>query len=79
MIIGKGGENIRKLMDKHKVHIAIPPADKNEEVIVITGPEKCVASAKIAIDELMEGSFEMLVTVPHKYHSNIIGEFVCIQ
>ena len=45
-IIGRGGENVRKLMNKHDVNIKVPSSDKQSSVIVVTGPKAYVESAR---------------------------------
>ena len=45
-IIGRGGENVRQLMNKHDVNIKVPSSDQQSSTIVVTGPKAYVESAK---------------------------------
>merc|ERR1712088_262523 len=45
-IIGRGGENVRQLMNKHDVNIKVPSSDQQSSVIVVTGPKAYVESAE---------------------------------
>ena len=44
-IIGKGGSNIRKLMDEFDVNISVPPSQDHSEEVKIHGPPSNVARA----------------------------------
>ena len=44
--MGRGGENVRTLMNKHDVNIKVPSSDQQSSVIVVTGPKAYVESAK---------------------------------
>ena len=48
-IIGRGGENVRQLMNKHDVNIKVPSSDQQSSTIVVTGPKAYVESAKQGI------------------------------
>ena len=78
------GAGIRKMMDQFDVNIAVPPADKKEAVIVVTGPEKHVEAAMNALKKRNEEieaenedrklrQFELVIDVPNKHHSKLIG------
>ena len=45
-IIGRGGENVRQLMNKHDVNIKVPSSDQQSSTIVVTGPKAKVETAK---------------------------------
>ena len=45
-IIGRGGENVRKLMNHHDVNIKVPSSDQQSSIIVVTGPKAHVQSAE---------------------------------
>ena len=45
-IIGKSGQNIRKLMDKYQVNISVPHSEQKSNVIRITGLQNEVEEAK---------------------------------
>lgn len=83
-IIGQKGAGIRKMMDEFDVNISVPPADRKEDVIVVTGVpthvERAVEALRIRNDEIESENedrklrmFEMVIDVPHKYHPKIIG------
>jgi predicted PilT family ATPase len=83
-IIGRGGENVRQLMNKHDVNIKVPSSDQQSSIIVVTGPKAYVESAKQAllnkVKELEKEkaekelkSFEIKVDVKPEYHPKIIG------
>jgi len=83
-IIGQKGSGIRKMMEEFDVNISVPPAENNEDFIRVTGPIKHVEKALLALEQRndeIEGenadrrmrSFELVVDVPNKYHSKLIG------
>jgi len=84
-IIGKGGEMIRKVMEKHKVQIRMPPAHQQSDIITIHGSETGVQGARDTILENVEAlhgedrdrelkSFQITVNVDPQFHSKIIGK-----
>lgn len=54
MIIGKGGETIKRLRDEYSVHISIPPAEKKEDTISIRGNPSDIDSALYEIHTLTQ-------------------------
>lgn len=83
-IIGQKGAGIRKMMDEFDVNISVPPADKKDDIIIVTGPQKHVDSAMEALrkrNDVIEAEnedrklrqFELVVDVANKYHSKLIG------
>jgi len=83
-IIGKGGQDVRKLMDKYDVNIYIPPLAQASNIVKISGTENKVNDAMVGMEERikeLEGdkadrelrSFSLDVTVDPKYHPKIIG------
>lgn len=57
-LIGKGGENVKRIKDQTKSRVTIDLGDKNEEVPVlvrIAGPMENVKSAQKIIVELLDG------------------------
>lgn len=73
------------MMDQFDVNIAVPPPEREEDVIVVTGPVKNVEKALEALKKRNEEieaenedrklrSFRMVVNVENKYHSKIIGK-----
>merc|ERR1712226_448179 len=86
-IIGRGGENVRTLMNKHDVNIKVPSSDQQSSVIVVTGPKAYVESAKQAllakVEELEKEkaekelkSFEIKLDIKPEYHPKIIDNRV---
>ena len=89
-IIGQKGAGIRKLMDEHDVNINVPPPERKEEIIIVTGPianvEKAIAALNARNDEIEAENedrrlrqFEMILTVPHRHHPKLIGKFHSLQ
>jgi len=83
-IIGRGGENVRQLMNKHDVNIKVPSSDQQSSIIVVTGPKAYVESAKQALMSKVEElekekadkelkSFEIKLDIKPEYHPKIIG------
>lgn len=50
-IIGARGKDVRAMMDKYNVHIAIPQADKKSDVVTLSGVPSQVEEAKEALLE----------------------------
>jgi len=83
-IIGQKGSGIKKLMDEFDVNINVPPPEKKEEIIIVTGPIKNVERALEALtkrnDEIEAENedrklrnFEMILNVANRHHSKLIG------
>jgi len=83
-IIGQKGAGIRKLMDEYDVNINVPPPERKEEIIVVTGPIHNVERAMEALnkrnDEIEAENedrrlrqFEMILTVANRHHPKLIG------
>merc|ERR1712088_316886 len=83
-IIGRGGENVRQLMNKHDVNIKVPSSDQQSSTIVVTGPKAYVESAETEllskVEELEKEkaekelkSFEIKLDIKPEYHPKIIG------
>lgn len=83
-IIGQKGAGIRKMMEEFDVNISVPPLEREENIIVVTGPikhvEKALEALRLRNEEVEAGNedrklrnFEMTVEVAAKYHSKIIG------
>lgn len=83
-IIGQKGAGIRKLMDEYDVNINVPPPDRREDTIIVTGPIKHVERAIEALtkrnneieaenEDRRLRNFELVLNVPNKYHSKLIG------
>ena len=84
-LIGQKGEGIRKLMDEHDVNINVPPAQRESDVITVTGLAQRVSDAIAAIkvrNDAIEGEnadrelkkFKITVEVPPEHHSKLIGK-----
>merc|ERR1712117_137706 len=83
-IIGRGGENVRQLMNKHGVNIKVPSSDQQSSIIVVTWAKAYVESAKQALMSKVEElekekadkelkSFEIKLDIKPEYHPKIIG------
>ncbi|KRX90520.1 Vigilin, partial [Trichinella pseudospiralis] len=77
-IIGKGGANIKKLMEETGTKIEIPSDENSNEsnVILITGKKSDTAKAEKMLQK-MQSELASIVTVelniPRKLHSSLIG------
>ncbi|KRZ09939.1 Vigilin, partial [Trichinella zimbabwensis] len=77
-IIGKGGANIKKLMEETGTKIEIPSDENSNEsnVILITGKKSDTAKAEKMLQK-MQSELANIVTVelniPRKLHSSLIG------
>ncbi|CAI4228547.1 unnamed protein product [Auanema sp. JU1783] len=84
MLIGRGGETVRKMMQDFDVNISIPKGENASEEIVLTGQVENVENALEDIREKMKQydaeaeerklkSFQLVVEAPAEYHQRIIG------
>ncbi|KRY35703.1 Vigilin [Trichinella spiralis] len=77
-IIGKGGSNIKKLMEETGTKIEIPSDENSNEsnVILITGKKSDTAKAEKLLQK-MQSELANIVTlelnIPRKLHSSLIG------
>lgn len=83
-IIGQKGAGIRKMMEEFDVNIAVPPPEKEEATIVVTGPsahvEKAVEALKARNEDIEKENedrklrqFELVINVAAEYHPKLIG------
>jgi len=83
-IIGAKGTNVRQMMDKYDVSIAIPPAQEESEAVTVTGAKAKVEKAKEALKERVAEieadnedralrQFQLTMSVPSIHHPKIIG------
>ncbi|XP_076803941.1 vigilin-like isoform X2 [Clavelina lepadiformis] len=83
-IIGQKGSGVRKLMEEFDVNIGIPPADKNSDIITITGTADKLTRAKEGLmervgeiekdeEDRVLRNFALTIEVPNLYHPQIIG------
>lgn len=83
-IIGPKGRDVRELMERYDVNIAVPPVNLHSDIITIKGPPACVENAKVALAEKVEQlekekqekelrKFRLRVEVDPKHHPKIIG------
>jgi len=77
-------------MDDYDVNINVPPPERKEDTIIVTGPVKNVERAIQALekrnDEIESENeerrlqrFEMILTVSNKHHPKLIGMFTSIN
>ncbi|TKR72895.1 hypothetical protein L596_020281 [Steinernema carpocapsae] len=82
--IGRGGENVRAVMNQHDVNINIPGSEKQSDEIVVSGvPENVEAAIKTILEQVVEfdrdaedrklRQFRLDVIVDPKYHQLLIG------
>lgn len=83
-IIGQRGQSVRDMMQKHDVHIQVPPAAAQTDVIKISGTSTNVERAKEALTEQVKKledeeidkqarSHKVTLNVATEYHPKIIG------
>lgn len=83
-IIGQKGKDVRRMMEEYDVNISIPPAEKQSDIVKITGPRANVDQAKAALNKRVQQlesekedralrSFQLEVQVDPKHHPKIIG------
>uniref|UniRef100_A0A674P2N1 Vigilin n=1 Tax=Takifugu rubripes TaxID=31033 RepID=A0A674P2N1_TAKRU len=75
-LIGKGGVNINRIKELHKVTVRIPPDNEKSNLIRIEGDPQGVQEAKKELLELasrMANITEMEVSIPSKLHNSLIG------
>ena len=71
-------------MEDYDVNINVPPPEKKEDTIIVTGPVKNVERAIEALkarndtieaenEERKLQRFEMILNVPNKHHPKLIG------
>uniref|UniRef100_U5EUN4 Putative vigilin n=1 Tax=Corethrella appendiculata TaxID=1370023 RepID=U5EUN4_9DIPT len=78
-IIGKNGENIREIRDKHnQVQIIFPTPNDKSDIVRIRGPpedvERCHSYLKHLVIDLQKNSFVMEVPIFKQFHKYIIGK-----
>jgi len=83
-LIGRGGKEIRRLMQDYNVSISIPPQDLHSDEITVEGSPTNVRDVVELINSRVEEyenmakdrelrSFQARVVVPAEFHSRIIG------
>lgn len=84
-IIGQKGKEVKDMMYRYDVSIAVPPASDNSDVIKITGTKDSVERAKSAISEKVQKlndekqdriakSYQVSIRVNPNHHPKIIGK-----
>ncbi|XP_061098856.1 vigilin-like [Conger conger] len=76
-LIGKGGANINRIKDQHKVSVRIPPDHENSNLIRIEGDPQGVQEAKKELLELasrMENERTKDMIIEQRFHRAIIGQ-----
>ncbi|KAM6963330.1 high density lipoprotein binding protein a isoform 2-T2 [Aplochiton taeniatus] len=76
-LIGKGGANINRIKDLHKVSVRIPPDNEKSNLIRIEGDPQGVQEAKKELLELasrMENERTKDLIIEHRFHRAIIGQ-----
>ncbi|KAJ8274644.1 hypothetical protein COCON_G00092690 [Conger conger] len=76
-LIGKGGANINRIKDQHKVSVRIPPDHENSNLIRIEGNPQGVQEAKKELLELasrMENERTKDMIIEQRFHRAIIGQ-----
>nr|BAE20148.1 high density lipoprotein-binding protein vigilin [Anguilla japonica] len=75
-LIGKGGANINRIKDQHKVSVRIPPDNEKSNLIRIEGDPQGVQEAKKELLELasrMENERTKDLIIEQRFHRAIIG------
>ncbi|KAJ8418609.1 hypothetical protein AAFF_G00001080 [Aldrovandia affinis] len=76
-LIGKGGANINRIKDLHKVSVRIPPDNEKSNLIRIEGDPQGVQEAKKELLELasrMENERTKDMIIEQRFHRAIIGQ-----
>ncbi|XP_048844381.1 high density lipoprotein binding protein a [Brienomyrus brachyistius] len=76
-LIGKGGANINRIKEQHKVSVRIPPDNEKSNLIRIEGDPKGVQEAKKELLELasrMENERTKDLIIEQRFHRAIIGQ-----
>lgn len=75
-IIGKGGQNVKKIKDETSTNIKIPTEASPSNIIVITGYKKEVEKARdmiLALQNELASIVNIELKIPQKYHTSLIG------
>uniref|UniRef100_A0A0N5A8M1 Vigilin n=1 Tax=Syphacia muris TaxID=451379 RepID=A0A0N5A8M1_9BILA len=84
LLIGRGAEVVRRLMQEHEVNVSFPQQEKNSDEVTVTGTadnvDAAISDIKKRVVELEEAaedrklrSFKLPVHVPAEYHTRLIG------
>eukprot|EP00794_Sanderia_malayensis_P015058 gene15058-16611_t len=75
-IIGKGGQNVKKIKEETDTNIRVPPESSPSNVIVITGYKAQVEKARdmiLALQNELASIVNAELSIPNKYHTSMIG------
>ena len=75
-VIGKGGQNIRKIRDETETRIDLPDSGSDSDMITITGRKEKVALAQERIQKIQSEMADIVskdIMVPAKIHNMMIG------
>jgi len=75
-VIGKGGQNIRKIRDETDTRIDLPDSGSDSDMITITGKKENVAKAQERITQIQSEMANIVskdIIVPAKIHNTMIG------
>ena len=75
-VIGKGGQNIRKIRDETETRIDLPDSGSDSDMITITGRKEKVALAQERIQKIQSEMADLVskdIMVPAKIHNMMIG------
>merc|ERR1719187_2882835 len=75
-VIGKGGNNIRKIRDETDTRIDLPDSGSDSDMITITGRKENVAMAQERITQIQSEMANIVskdIMVPAKIHNTMIG------
>lgn len=81
LVVGKGGQNIRKIREDTKTRFDLPPLEEGKnrteaEIIVITGRKENCEQARdmlLNIQNTVANVVEIDVMIPSKFHNYLIG------
>eukprot|EP00123_Amoebidium_parasiticum_P012021 comp21066_c0_seq1/m.28357 comp21066_c0_seq1/g.28357 ORF comp21066_c0_seq1/g.28357 comp21066_c0_seq1/m.28357 type:complete len:1230 (-) comp21066_c0_seq1:211-3900(-) len=76
-IIGKGGQNVKRIKEETGVEINFPKEDEPGTAIIIEGPPAGVAKAKAEMEALVAKQKDARVVevkIPQKFHGQVIGQ-----
>jgi len=73
-VIGPKGVNLDEIMERFQVVVDIPPADSEEDMLVLRGNQSSLVHALTCVYEKADSVIEDSVRIPNWLHRHIIGK-----
>jgi len=73
-VIGPKGVNLDEIMERFQVVVDIPPADSEEDMLVLRGNQASLVHALTCVYEKADSVIEDKVRIPNWLHRHIIGK-----